>query len=78
MESIKRIIKNNKGILVVLAILFILISIVSPVFLSVQNLITLLQQVAINVIIALGMTLVIILGGIDLSVRSIVALSGTL
>lgn len=78
MESVKRIIKNNKGILVVLAILFILISIVSPVFLSVQNLITLLQQVAINVIIALGMTLVIILGGIDLSVGSIVALSGTL
>lgn len=42
------------------------------------NIISVLRQISINMYIALGMTLVIILGGIDLSVGSIVAMSGTL
>lgn len=42
------------------------------------NILSVLRQISINLYIALGMTLVIILGGIDLSVGSIVAMSGTL
>lgn len=71
-------IKNNIGIIVVLLILFIALSFASPVFLTSDNLITVLRQISINVFLALGMTLVIILAGIDLSVGAIVALSGTL
>ena len=45
-------------------------------FLSSSNILNILQQTAINTIIAVGMTFVIISGGIDLSVGSLVALSG--
>lgn len=70
--------KNNIGIIFVLLILCVILSIVSPVFLTTENLITVLRQVSNNVFLALGMTLVMILGGIDLSVGAIVAVSGTL
>ncbi|MFN9717523.1 MAG: ABC transporter permease [Planctomycetota bacterium] len=46
-----------------------------PVFLKPSNLITVANQAAIYAVIAIGMTMIIILGGIDLSVGSIVALS---
>jgi ribose transport system permease protein len=46
------------------------------IFLSSNNILNILQQTAINTIIAVGMTFVIISGGIDLSVGSIVAVSG--
>jgi ribose transport system permease protein len=48
----------------------------SPHFLTVSNLLNVAQQTAINAIIAVGMTFVIITAGIDLSVGSILALSG--
>lgn len=70
--------KNNMGIIFVLLILCIILSIVSPVFLTTDNLISVLRQVSNNVFLALGMTLIMILGGIDLSVGAIVAASGTL
>jgi ribose transport system permease protein len=46
------------------------------IFLETNNIRNILNQVAINAIIAFGMTLVILVNGIDLSVGSIVALSG--
>lgn len=70
--------KSNMGIIFVLLILCIILSIVSPVFLTTDNLISVLRQVSNNVFLALGMTLIMILGGIDLSVGAIVAASGTL
>ena len=77
-NSLLEILKVNRGIIAVLMVLFVFLSIFSPVFLSVNNLITLLQQITNNMFIALAMTLVIITGGIDLSVGAIVALVGTL
>jgi ribose transport system permease protein len=50
----------------------------SSSFLSASNLENVLRQVSINAIIAVGMTCVILTGGIDLSVGSVMALSGTL
>ena len=50
--------------------------ILTPHFLTVSNLLNVAQQTAINAIIAVGLTVVIISGGIDLSVGSLVALSG--
>ena len=47
-------------------------------FLSSDNFLNIARQVSINAIIAVGMTRVILSGGIDLSVGSVMALSGTL
>jgi ribose transport system permease protein len=48
-----------------------------PGFLSFGNLIDLAQQISVNAILAFGMTLTILIGGIDLSVGAVVALVGT-
>jgi ribose transport system permease protein len=60
------------GLLFLSAVLWAL----TPHFLTVSNLLNIAQQTSINAIVAAGMTFVIISGGIDLSVGSIVALSG--
>ncbi|MBY6277199.1 ABC transporter permease [Symbiobacterium thermophilum] len=52
------------------------LSLLSDEFLTVSNLLNLLRQVSINAIIACGMTLVILTGGIDLSVGSVLAITG--
>jgi ribose transport system permease protein len=70
--------KSNMGILSVLLMIGIVLSILSPVFLTTSNILSVLLQISNNIFLALGMTLVIILGGIDLSVGSIVAMTGTL
>lgn len=48
----------------------------TPHFLTVSNLLNVLEQTSINAIVAVGMTYVIISGGIDLSVGSVLAVSG--
>ena len=48
-----------------------------PQFLGLENLLDLAQQISVNAILAFGMTLVILIGGIDLSVGAVVALIGT-
>jgi ribose transport system permease protein len=58
--------------------LFIILSIASPNFLTSTNLSSVVRQTAVINIMALGMTVIIIAGGIDLSVGSILALSGLL
>src|SRR5437660_1611041 len=57
-------------------ILFTLLSVSSPYFLTVQNLSSVARQTAVINIIALGMTLIMISGGIDLSVGSVMAFAG--
>jgi len=64
------------GTLAGLLVLMTVLAILSPHFLTRSNLLTVLEQTAINAIIAVGMTLVIISAGIDLAVGSILALSG--
>lgn len=57
---------------------FVFLSVVSPVFLTSNNLFNVGVQIAVTAVIAVGMTLVIITAGIDLSVGSVAALSGVL
>jgi len=64
------------GPLIALAILFIISAFASPYFLKTRNLLNILRQVSYTGIIGLGMTFVIISGGIDLSVGSMVAFVG--
>jgi ribose transport system permease protein len=62
--------------LLILIGLVILFGIASPHFFSTDNLLNVMQQSAINAILGIGLTFVIISGGIDLSVGSILALCG--
>jgi ribose transport system permease protein len=62
--------------IIVLFVLCVFMSFLSPVFLSSNNLVNVLQQVTVNATLALGMSVVIFTGGIDLSVGSILAISG--
>jgi len=64
------------GTLAGLAALITLLAVLSPYFLTVSNLMNVMEQTSINAVIAVGMTFVILSGGIDLSVGSLVALSG--
>lgn len=62
--------------LVGLVLLIAIVSILNPAFLSTKNILNILRQTSVNAIIAAGMTFVILTGGIDLSVGSILAISG--
>ena len=77
-NSFMKMLKGNSGIIAVLVIISVILSFASPVFLTTDNLLSVLRQVSNNMYLALGMTLVIILGGIDLSVGTCVAMCGTL
>lgn len=67
---------KEAGILAIFILFFIILSVVSPYFLTVSNLTNVVRQFSMIAIISVGMTMVIITGGIDLSVGSIVALTG--
>ncbi|MGQ0564641.1 MAG: ABC transporter permease [Gemmobacter sp.] len=69
---------RDAGTLLGLVIIGVVFSALTPVFLTAPNLMNILQQSSINACIALGMTLVIISGGIDLSVGPIAALAAVL
>lgn len=69
---------RDAGTLIGLLIIVVTFSFLSPVFFTLPNLLNILQQSSINALIALGMTLVIISGGIDLSVGPTAALSAVL
>lgn len=66
------------GPLLALVVLVVVISIMRPEFRSISNFVSILRQSSINGLIAFGMTGVILLGAIDLSVGSVLGLSAML
>ena len=79
MKAVKRYIKDNLGILIALVLMIAFLCIyprTSNTFPTLNNIFNVLRQSAPNLMLACGMTMVIILGGIDLSVGSIIAMSG--
>jgi ribose transport system permease protein len=66
---------QDLGALIALILLVLVISVISPQFRTVDNLLSLVRQSSINGFIAFGMTCVILTGGIDLSVGSVLALT---
>ena len=62
--------------LIALLVLIAIVSTLSPNFFTVNNFFNILQQTSVNAIMAVGMTLVILTSGIDLSVGSLLALTG--
>lgn len=73
----KGIIQKNKP-LVVLVILCIIMACLSDNFFTWRNIVTVLRQTSINAVIATGMTFAILIGGIDLSVGSVLAICGAI
>ncbi|GAA2250651.1 ABC transporter permease [Herbiconiux moechotypicola] len=71
----RRALSGAGGPLIGLIVLFVLLSIFAPNFLTARNLINVVDQVTVLGILALGATAVIITGGIDLSVGAVLALS---
>lgn len=61
-----------------LIVLCVIISIAAPRFLNINNILNVLTQVSVNAILAIGMSFVILTGGIDLSVGSTLALTGAI
>jgi len=75
-SAVKKLTSNRQfGIVLVLAVMVIFLSIVSSVFLTPGNLLSVLNQASVKGVVAVGMTFIIIMGGIDLSVGSILSLS---
>ncbi|RGY98211.1 ribose ABC transporter permease [Clostridium sp. AM58-1XD] len=69
-------IQRNMGILIGLVVLSVFLSFSTDTFLTSRNLISVLRQICVNSLIALGMTFVLIIGGIDLTVGSVVGACG--
>lgn len=63
------------GILPILLLIGILFTILTPNFLTPGNIVNILRQASINIVLATGMTFVILTGGIDLSIGSILGVS---
>lgn len=73
----KNTIIRKMGPLLGLLLLSITLTILSDRFFTIDNLLNVARQISLNAIISVGMTMVILTGGIDLSVGSIVALTGS-
>ena len=70
--------KGNLGILIGFAIMCLALTIITDSFATTRNIFNVMRQISVNVFLACGMTMVILIGGIDLSVGSIIAISGCL
>ncbi|MDC7287274.1 ABC transporter permease [Blautia schinkii] len=66
------------GLVFVVLFIIILMSFLSPVFMTKNNIMNIIRQISINGILAVGMTFIILTGGIDLSVGSLVAITSVI
>lgn len=64
------------GIFVAFVVICLILSLINPKFLTISNWTIIITQVSINALLAFGVTFVIITGGIDLSLGSMVAVTG--
>lgn len=69
---------SKYGIYIAFVVMCVFFSIFNPLFLTPGNIINIVRQVSFNAILAMGMTMVIITGGIDLSVGSVLALAAVI
>jgi ribose transport system permease protein len=77
MNPLKRLIGQREfGIFSVIVAIFVVMSFVSPYFLNSRNLLALLLTLSAEAVIAVGMTNLLVSGGFDLSVGSVVGLVG--
>lgn len=75
--SLKKVLIEQRSIIALL-ILIMIVSMINSDFFRVDNILNILRQTSVNAIIAVGMTFVILIAGIDLSVGSVLALTGAI
>lgn len=80
LQKLRLYFRNAKGLFLFIAVIlvYIFFTVMNPRFSSVDNLINIARQMSINMVIAVGMTYVIISGGLDLSVGSVGIMCGCL
>ena len=66
------------GLIIALVVIYAVLAFARPHFMSMNYMLTLLRQISINGILAVGVTYVLLTGGVDLSIGSLVALSGVM
>jgi ribose/xylose/arabinose/galactoside ABC-type transport system permease subunit len=66
------------GLVISFGVICVVLSLLSPAFLVTQNIINVFRQISINGILAIGVTFVILTDGIDLSLGSVVAITGVI
>jgi inositol transport system permease protein len=74
----KRLRAGQWGMMLALVAIAAALAIAKPVFLTLPNLVNLIRQISINGILAVGVTAVLLTGGVDLSLGSLVALTGVI
>lgn len=75
--ELKKIFRDQRILLsVVIAAIIGIVALINPKFIGIKNLITIFQQISVIGILTMGMSLLLISGGIDLSIGNIMALSG--
>lgn len=73
----KKIMSSREALLaVILILLFVVVTVISPSFLTPKSLMNMLKNNAVTMVMALGMLCVMLVGGIDISIMSTLALSG--
>ncbi|MGC9035692.1 MAG: ABC transporter permease, partial [Verrucomicrobiia bacterium] len=75
-EAAVKINLSRNGLIIILIILCVALSLATDNFLTIQNLLIVAKQISINGILAVGVTYVLLSGGVDLSLGSVVALTG--
>lgn len=75
-NKIRKLLKGELGLILILVVMLLVFSLLSPYFFTSRNLLNITRQVSITLIVAIGMTFIILTGEIDLSVGSVAALVG--
>ncbi|MDK2951694.1 MAG: ribose transport system permease protein [Kosmotogales bacterium] len=75
-NKIRKLLKGELGLILILVVMLLVFSFLSPYFFTSRNLLNITRQVSITLIVAIGMTFIILTGEIDLSVGSVAALVG--
>ena len=76
-QGVRKFLQNYR-LLLILILIILVSSLVSENFLSINNLLNIIRQISMVAIIAVGSTIIIIIGGIDLSIGSVAAFAGVL
>lgn len=76
LEAVKEYFKRNAGILIGLIAICVIVTLNSDKFLTQDNIMNVLRQISANMYLASAMLMVLIAGGIDLSIGSLIALTG--
>src|ERR1700741_4871274 len=77
-KELTRSVVELAGMLPVLIVICILFAFLTPNFLTQNNIVNVVRQASINIVLAAGMTFVILTGGIDLAVGSVLGLSAVI